>query len=904
MSWLARILNVVRPATLDRRLNAELSFHIEERTDELVAAGMPEPEARHEALRRFGGYTLQKERTQDMNISRALEAFLADLRYGLRQLRLAPGFTAVAVLSLGLGIGANTAIFQLIDALRLRALPVREPSRLISVDTIPPFHTSGWYMARNRAFTFAQFQQISQRQQAFEGIMAFGTDRFNLARGGESRYAEGLYVTANYFDVLGVTPLLGRTFTPEEGGRDCATPTAVISYSFWQREFGGVASVLDRTISLNGQTFHIVGVTPPSFFGVEPARRFDVAMPLCGDTAIASEKTRIRLDRKDAWWLTPIARLKPGWTLERASAHLTEISPAVFANSVSESWRPETVKNYLTNKVRAISASAGVSRLRADYENPLWILLATTALVLLIACANLANLLLARASVRQREIAVRQAIGASRRRVVGQLLAESLLLAAFGAALGALLSQFLSRALVTFIDNGAGRLHLSLGVDWHVFWFTAGLALLTCLIFGLAPAIGASRTDAVTAMRAGRGAAASSERGHLRRLLVVSQIALSLVLLVGALLFGRSLYNILQTQSGMNTEGVLIAGIDASVRTIPPERRQAVYDQLIERIQSQPGVVSVAAVMLHPFSGAGWNQDVQANTGPNAKKVISWMNAIGPGYFKTMDTRMLAGRDFTPADDTKAPLVSIVNESFARQIMDGGNPVGRTFRVQQRPGTPDRIYQIVGLVADTSYYTLRDDKPPIAYFPLRQEQDGVPDSVSIMVRTNGPFADVMALVRRHMTEIHPQLLVDFRFLSREVQSTMLRERLMANLSGGFGVLAILLSALGLYGVMSYAVARRRSEIGVRVAMGASARDILALVFKEASLLVAIGLGLGLAASYGVSRFAESLLFGLKPNDAFTLGAACALLAAIAFFATLVPARRALQMDPAVALREE
>ena len=587
MAWYTRLANVFRAHKLGHELDDELSFHVAERTDELIEAGMPPDQARLEAMRRFGNYTAQKEKTRDMDIAGALESALADLRYGLRQLRLAPGFTSVAVLSLGLGIGANAAIFQLIDALRLRGLPVREPWQLVSVERAPGFSTMGWYAARNSAYTYAQFTFLKQNQKAFSDVLAFGTQRFNLSRGGESRYAEGLYVTANFFDMLGVTPLIGRGFTAEEDKLHCSEPGAVLSYSFWQREYGGNAAALGTTVSLDGRMFPIVGVAPPEFFGVEAARRFDVAIPLCAEALMAARESRLTL--RHAWWLTIIGRLNSGWTVERASAHLSDLSPSLFRETVPAMYRPDAVKAYLANKLQVAPANAGVSSLRRQYENPLWILLATTAVVLFIACANLANLLLARASTREREIAVRQALGASRGRLVGQLLSEGMLLALFGGALGVFIAQALSRAIVSFIDNGSDRIQLALGVDWHVFGFTAALAFLTCLLFGLAPAIRASRAAPANAMRTGKGAAASSDRAGLRRALVVSQIALSLVLLVGALLFGRSLGNLLSAQTGMTSAGVLVASVDTKLPKLDGNRRRVVFDQLEERIQGAAG---------------------------------------------------------------------------------------------------------------------------------------------------------------------------------------------------------------------------------------------------------------------------------------------------------------------------
>jgi putative ABC transport system permease protein len=879
-----------------------LHFHIAERTDDLIAGGMPEHEARRAAARTFGNYTAQKESTRDMDIAGTVESLLRDFRYGARQLRRNPGFATVAVLSLALGIGANSAIFQLINALRLRSLPVEDPAQLVAIDTAPDFYTSGWYAARNRAFTYAQIEQIAAHQQAFSGMLAFGTTRFNLSRGGEARKADGLYVTPNYLEVLGVTPLLGSWMAPDTNPSDCSGAGALLDYAFWQREYGGDPSAIGRDISLNGRNFPILAVTPPSFYGLEPAQRFDVALPLCAD-ALFSEDGKGRLALKWAWWLTPIARLKPDWTVERASSHLRDISPIIFEESLPDSYRPDAVKKYLDNKLRVVPAFAGVSSVRKDYENPLWILLAVTGLVLLIACANLANLLLARASAREREVALRQAIGASRTRLVAQLMSESFLLAGLGALLGAFLAYALGRALVVFLSSGESELYLPLGIDWRVFGFIAALALLTCLLFGLTPALRATRTAPADAMRGGRGSASSSQRHGLRRALVVSQIALSFVLLVGALLFGQSLRNLLTTDTGFVGKGVLVATVSARIPNLEPQRRMTVFEQLREQIDHLPDVQSAASVLMSPFGGSSWDRRVQAQgdeASPEAKSV--WFNRVGPGYFETMQTPLLAGRDFD-AHDSNAPNVAIVNEKFAQEVFGGKDPLGRTFRYEADAGETDPVYQVVGVVKNTKYSGLREGNQPIAFLPFKREGDTL-DELSFVIRSRGAFHAVMAGVQREMAKIDPGLLVEYHVLDEQIEQSVMRERLMANLSGAFGLLAALLSTLGLYGVMSYMVARRRTEIGVRMALGAETRDILALIFGEAGRLLLIGLAVGLLGSFAVSRYAESLLFGLQPNDAMTLAIGCGLLAATGIVAALIPARRAARLDAAVVLRDE
>jgi predicted permease len=834
-----------------------------------------------------------------------LDSFTQDLRYGARQLLRTPGFTTVAVLSLALGIGANTAIFQLVDAVRLRTLPVEEPQNLVYINFAPNSSRSGWWSSRSATFTYAHWQQIQAQQQAFTGVLAWSATRFNLAQGGEVRYAEGLYVSADFFRHLGVTPVLGRTFTAEDDTPTCNNPGAVISHAFWQREFGGEPAALGRTVSLDGRPFPVIGVTPESFFGVEVGNRYEVAIPLCGDQLLAEDKTRMRAPLPTAWWLSMMGRLKPGWTVERANAHLQTLSPGIMRATLPPTYRPDGAKKYLENKLIATQGGTGVSGLRRQYERPLWLLLAITGLVLLIACANLANLLLARASVREREIAVRLAIGASRGRLVRQLLAESLLLAVAGAAFGAVLAQVLSRGLVAFLTTTNNRLFVGLGIDWRVLGFTAALAVTTCLLFGLLPALRATHLAPASAMRAGaRGATAGRERFGLRRALVSTQVALSLVLLVGALLFVRSLQKLLAVDPGFQSEGILAVSLDLRRPNYAKEQLAVVYRDLLQRISTRPGVLSAAQVGMTPVSGSGWNQSVRPEgAGASESGKNSYFNRVSPGYFRTMGTTLIAGRDFDDRDTLAAPKVAIVNEAFAKTFFGGANPVGRSFRYEAAAGEQDPVFQIVGLVKNTKYYQLREDPLEIGFFPTAQEpKPGA--GVNYVIRTAGPIGEVMRNVTSAIGEVSPAIGIEFRPLSRQIEESLMRDRLMATLSGSFGLLAGLLATLGLYGVISYMVARRRNEIGVRIALGADSGRVIRMVLREAGLLLAVGLVAGLLLAVWAARAASTLLFGLQPHDPLTLISAALLLAAVALAASYGPARRAAALEPMQALRDE
>jgi predicted permease len=598
-----------------------------------------------------------------------------------------------------------------------------------------------------------------------------------------------------------------------------------------------------------------------------------------------------------------MGRLKSGWTVDRASAHMQALSPGIMQAGLPPQYRPDDAKRFLTNKLVVTPGSTGVSGLRRRYESPLWILLATTGAVLLIACANLANLLLARASVREKEIAVRLAVGAARGRLIRQLLSESLLLAVCGTALGAGLAQVLSRSLVAFLSTRNNPLFVGLNIDWRVLGFTAALAVGTCLLFGLLPAWRATRLAPSSAMRAGgRGMTAGRERHRLRRTLVVAQVALSLVLLVGALLFVGSFQNLIHTDVGFRPEGIVAVNLELRRAEFGKDRVPVVVRDLQTRIASRPAIASVAQVAFMPVSGSGWDERVRAE-GSSSETKESLFNRVGPQYFRTMGTTLLAGRDFDDRDTATSPKVAIVNEAFAQAIFGGSNPVGRTFRAQGVAGKEDPIYQVVGVVRNTKYYELREDFRPISFLPMSQEErPGT--SVRFVLRTASGVGDVMSTIKATVAEVHPDIGLEFRVLTTQLRESLMRERLMATLSGAFGILAGLLATVGLYGVIAYMVERRRNEIGVRMALGADRARVVWLVVREAGLLLVVGLVVGAGLAIWAGQAAKTMLFGLKPYDPGVLSAAIALLAFVALLATYAPARRASRVDPMVALREE
>lgn len=832
-----------------------------------------------------------------------LDTLWPDFRYALRLLRLNPGFTAVALLSLALGIGANAAIFQLLDAVLLRMLPVHNPQELVEVRVqSPKGGRSGSFINGYSQLTTPQWEALRGRQQVFSSLFAWAPDDFNLSPGGEVRNAAGLWVSGDYFSVLGVRPALGRVFTSADDQRGCGLPGAVISYPFWQHEYRGDPSVIGRKLSLNGKPVEVIGVSAAGFYGVAVGRSFEVALPICGIAALDGESSP--LDRDYVWWLTAMGRLKPGISMEKALAQLNSFAPALFQDTLPKKFKGDRAKRYLDFRLKLLPAGTGVSNLRRQYASPLWLLLGIAGVVLLIACANLANLMLARASAREKEIAIRLAVGASRTRIIRQLLSESVLLAFLGAGLGFALAQWLSRFLVSFLSTQGTTLFVDLQPDWILLAFTAGVAALTCILFGLAPALRATRISPQAAMKAGsRGVTAGQERFGMRRALVAAQVSMSLVLLFGAILFTRTLRNLTTVQAGFQENGILVTDLDFSDLNIPQANRLEYKRQILDRVRALPGVDTAAEAAIVPVSGNGMNDEVWISGTDKSKQKTSDFNYTSSDYFKTLGTPLLAGRDFRETDSPSAPKVAIVNEEFARQLMGGQNPIGKSFRREATSLEPELDFQIVGLVATTKYIDLRDDPTPIVYLPVAQQpiQGG---DIQFVVRSSASFADLTSRIRSLATDINPRVAITFQNFHTMIRDSLLQERLMATLSGFFGFLAALLATVGLYGVISYMVVRRTNEIGIRMALGADRFGILAMILREAGSLLLAGVVLGVILSVAGAQTAKALLYGLKAYDPLTMIGAILLLGTVAVAASSLPAQRASRLDPMVALREE
>lgn len=827
---------------------------------------------------------------------------MRDLRDALRSLRSTPIVTAVAVLSLALGIGANTAIFSIIDSLMLKALPVRDP-RALAILTLGE---DGTHLPN------PVWEQIRDRAGLVEGAAAWGSTRFNLAQGGQAEMVDGFWASGAFFDVLGVQPLLGRTFTPEDdrrgGGPD--GPVAVISYGFWQRRYAGAADVIGRSITIERVPYTIAGVTPPEFFGAEVGRTFEVAIPLGTEPLVRGKESA--LDRRSNWWLRIIVRRKAGQDRAAAEAALRGIQPQVREATVPEQYRPQDRETYLADPFTLSDASTGTSPLRSRYQRPLTTIMVVVALVLLIACANIANLLLARASARRHEFSVRLALGASRTRLFRQLLTESLVLSGLGAALGVMFAVWGSRLLVRQLSTSVSTVFLSVGIDWRMLAFTSAIAIATALLFGMAPALRGVRVQPNEALKEqGRGTSVE-RRFSIGNLLVVAQVALSLVLLVAAGLFMRTFSSLATLDVGFDRDPVLVVNAGAQRLGLEPPARVPLFEQLRQAALVQPGVSSAALSVVTPVSGSSWNYLVEipgAPPRPERDRVV-FINLVSPDFFKTFGTRLIAGRDFTTGDRIGAPAVAIVNEAFAKKFFGGENPVGRTVRQPAFPDQPATEQQVVGLVQNATYRSLREELGPILYMPLAQSSR-VPSAVSVSVRA---AAGSPTLLTRPLAEllggVHRDVTLSFRPLKDQVDAALIQERLVAMLSGFFGALALLLAGLGLYGITSYAVNRRQGELGIRMALGAAPAIVVRLVLQRVALLVSLGIvaGLTLAGAfilYGDTVGAATvtaLLYRVELRDPITFISAILVLASIAAFAGWLPARRASRIDPAAVLR--
>jgi predicted permease len=903
MNWFQRL---IKKRQLETEHEKEMRDHLERQVSDYRRAGLTEEEAGRKARLIFGGIEQVREECREARGTRWVESTLQDLRLALRTLRKSPGFTFTAIVTLALGIGANTAIFALVDAVRLRSLPVPKPQKLASVQ-IEGGHKFGIVDSPN-SLSYAVFEQIRDHQRGFSGIFAWSPNIFELGKGANKHPLKGLWVSGGIFSTLGITPVEGRLFTAADDRAGCGMPGVVISYGFWQREFGGRDSVIGSKLFIQDHPTEIIGITPPRFDGLEVGKTFNIALPLCSLPSYFPDNDTLR--RTDYSFLTVMGRVRPGWRLTQAKDQLASISAAIFQATLPAGYEASSYNDYLKFRLAAYPAANGVSQLRETYDTSLWLLLGITGLVLLIACANLANLMLVRATTREREMAVRLAIGASRNRLIRQLLTEGFVLAAAGAILGAGLARLFSRSIVLFVTTQRDSIYLDLSLNWRLLGFAAAVAVSTCVIFGLVPAFRGSRTDPGEAMKTGsRGMTGSRQRGWFQSALIISQVAISLVLLIAAILFVRSFWNLMTLDPGFREEGIVVASLDFS--HIPrlrssdgtllewTEDRAALYVRnVMEQVRALPPIESAGTSTHVPLDGTSWTLGFHISGEKGASK-FTW---VSPGYFETMGKLLFAGRAFNDHDTPSSPRVAVVNQTFARRFLNGRNAVGRTFRTLAEPNYPATEYQIIGVVKDAKYAGLREEIPPEVFGSAQQR--GASASLNVFIRSASAPAAVISAVRKKLSQISPEIRSDFRVLQTEIRDGLVRERLMAVFSGFFGAVAALLAAVGLYGVVSYIVIARRSEIGIRLALGATRSSIIRAVLQQASPLVLGGTTLGVLLALAGITAARSLLFGLKSKDPITFVAASLFLLAVAFAASFIPARRASRLDPLTALRYE
>lgn len=888
----------------DQELNEEIQAHLTLGEREEVQSGKSSKDAQLAARREFGNETLARETTRDMWGWRWLAERMQDVRYGLRLLGKNPGFTAVAISTLALGIGANTAIFSLVDTVMLKMLPVQKPEELMALAITYP-KSSG---EPNPEFTNPIWEQIRDQQNIFSGVFAWSEARFDLAQGGESHLVNGLEVSGDYFSTLGVHPAAGRLLASSDDKRGCAG-AVVLGYGFWREHFGGAESTVGSMLGLSGHPFQVIGVAAPGFYGVDVGTKFDVAIPICAEAIVRGNTST--LDVRMAWWLNIVGRPKSGISPEQVSARLQVISPQIFAATVPQKWKPESQKNFLSGILVDSPAGKGLSEVRRSYDQPLRMLMAVVGLVLLIACANIASLLLARAATRQKEISVRLAMGASRGRLIRQLLTECVLLSVAGAALGILFARWGCSILVRLISSPRNPVFLPFSVDGRILGFTAAIAVLTGILFGILPALRSTKVSLSSAMKGGRQDETPG-RAHFRpgRWIVAGQVALSLVLMIVAGLFLRSFNNLLTLDTGFDRSNVMMIGADAHNANLSPEVRETLWSQAIQRLRNLPGVTSASESVITPISGLGWNSYFHRQTGasPAGRNALANINAVSPEYFATLRSPILVGRTFNIGDSDGAPLVGVVNETMARRFFGNADPIGQSVYIDQTPGTAGPLIQIVGVVTDAKYRTLRETTPATIYFPVAQlagqQAQGMSEQPSFELRTAASPATLVKSAAEVFTSMNGSISLSFRTLEEQVNDSLRQDQLLATLSGFFGGLALLLAMIGLYGVLAYLVTQRRKEIGIRMALGAGKNSILRLILRDVSVLLAAGVIVGVGISLWATHFMQKMLFKLNPRDARTIIFSVAVLSAVALLAGYLPARKAARLDPNVILRDE
>jgi predicted permease len=899
---------ITRREQLNSEIEDELAFHIESYAEDLMRSGLPREEALRRARAELGGIAAQRENCRAAWGTRFWDELYGDVRYGLRMLAKSPGFTAIAIGSLALGIGANTVIFSITKHVLLDKLAVYKPEQLrlfawTGAKKVAVHHTWGnWDKTPDGKFTSTSFsypvyQQLRKQNHVFEDIFAFKDfGRLTATIDNQSEAVTTQYVSGNFYQALGVKPVLGRAIQNSDDGTPGSVPVAVISEGFWARRFGRSPNVIGKTIRLNLTPITIIGVNPPEFTGASSTQISpDMFLPFSmAPMATPNWSKKPLLTDPDFWWVLVMGRIKPGVSDETARASLDVVLNATVRSTM-------TVKNGdSVPRLDLQDGSRGENNTGRTFSKPVYVLMSLAGFVLLLACANLANLLLARASSRQREMSVRLALGAARGRILRQMLTESLLLSFAGGMAGLVLGYFGRNLIPGLLSSSWETDRMRIHFDWAIFGFTAAVSIFTGLLFGLAPAWQATRTQVSSGLKDNTHSATQRNRNITGRVLVIVQVALSLLLLVGAGLFVRTLTNLNKSHLGFRPDNLLLFEIQPPRTRYPAPKDIALYHELEERLKSVAGVNAVTlseeplianSMTTYDFSPDGLQKKPEGQDS-------AALNVVGQDFFQTMGIPVIAGRSFNAADTETAPLVGIVNQQLVKEFFSGINPVGRTFVTSKKHIT------IIGICGDAKYDSLRKDAPATFYLPYRQWLEGE-QAMTYEISTSLKPSVIVPALRNAIASVDKDLpMLDIRTQNEQIEDTTKQERIFASLTSGFGLLALILACIGIYGIMAYTVSRRTNEIGIRMALGAQPARVLRMVLKEAWWLASAGVIAGLAAALSMGRLVASMLYGLKPYDPSTLVMAALLLIFVALAASWIPARRAASIDPMQALRHE
>jgi len=893
---------LMRRQQFDADLKEEMRLHVELREQEQIQAGLSPREARQVALRRFGNATVLKEKSHMAWGWEWLENFVQDVEYGSRAMLRSPALAIVALLSLALGIGANAAIFSLLDAVMLRSLPVRDPAQLI---LLGKGNISGITddFARSQLYSYPFYRQMQEENQVFSdtaAIFSLTNDVHGFVEGRiESEPMTVQLVSGTYFTTLGVRAFVGRTLYDADDNSEGDHPVAIISYAWWKRGLAQDPNVLNRKLRLGARTYNIIGVAPPEFFGTKVGEAPDMWIPLSMVKEVPPNYGGYKDNFSES--LLIMGRLKPGISIDEATSNVNLLFRQILLGFPDAKLSQENLQRLDRTKVPLTPMTTGLSSLRRQFSEPLQILMVVVALVLLIACANIANLLLARSTARSRELAVRQALGARRTRIIRQLITESLVLALAGGVLGVALASVANRLLLRMVSGGLDTIPLDVSIDTRLLLFTLAVTIATALIFGTIPAFRGTRLQLTGTLKAGRVPQGTSGKNPLAKALVISQVALSLVLMVGAGLFLRSLVNLNNVDIGFNKKNVLRLEIDSSSAGYTPgePREVALNQQIEERVSALPNV-KAASFSAFTFHEGSWNSKVVVPGTYIGEKIIVNHNVVGAGYFATMQIPLLAGRNFSPSDTSTSQTVAIISEDTAKTLFPLGDPIGRHYGLDDNK--PENDVTVIGVAKDVKFYDLAEEPVNLDYFLYTQHPWGFGD---FEVRYTGGFAPVAAAVQQTIHSIDRNLpITRVTTLDEQVARSITIQRLIAQLSAFFGLLAVFLSCIGIYGVMSYLVIRRTNEIGIRMALGARRSNMLWTVLREILTLVSIGVVIGVPVTLAGDRLVSKMLFGLRPSDPVTLVGATVILLIVAAIAGYLPARRASLIDPMVALRYE